>query len=101
VWRRKDICFCGARTLPKTAPMSNPAIPKLIAAPFPCPGEAVHVTRRITDEVCIVPLPWRDTAMIRELFTAFVVLIMTVTATAWLNGGPRLSVQQVEASLAR
>jgi hypothetical protein len=39
--------------------------------------------------------------MIRELFTAFVVLIMTVTATAWLNGGPRLSVQQVEASLAR
>jgi hypothetical protein len=39
--------------------------------------------------------------MIRELFIAFGVLIMTATATAWLNGGPRLSVQQVEASLAR
>jgi hypothetical protein len=39
--------------------------------------------------------------MIRELFIATVVLIITVTATAWLNGGPRLSVQQVEASLAK
>jgi hypothetical protein len=39
--------------------------------------------------------------VIRELIIAFVVLIITVTATAWLNGGPRLSVQQVEASLAR
>jgi hypothetical protein len=38
--------------------------------------------------------------MIRELLIAAVVLIITVT-TAWLNGGPRLSVQQVEASLAR
>ena len=39
--------------------------------------------------------------MIRERLIAAVVLIITVTATAWLNGGPRLSVQQVEASLAR
>ena len=41
--------------------------------------------------------------MIRELFFAFVMLIISVTATAWLNGGPRLSVQQVqvEASLAK
>jgi hypothetical protein len=39
--------------------------------------------------------------MIRELLIAAVALIITVTATAWLNGGPRLSVQQVEASLAR
>ena len=39
--------------------------------------------------------------MIRELLIAAVVLIITVTATAWLNGGPLLSVQQVEASLAR
>jgi len=41
--------------------------------------------------------------MIRELFIALVMLIITVAATAWLNGGPRLSVQQVqvEASLAR
>jgi hypothetical protein len=39
--------------------------------------------------------------MIRELLIAAVVLIITVTATAWLNGGPQLSVQQVEASLAR
>jgi hypothetical protein len=39
--------------------------------------------------------------MIRELLVAFVVLIITVTAIAWLDGGPRLSVQQVEASLAR
>ena len=39
--------------------------------------------------------------MIRELFIAFVMLILTVTATAWLNSGPRLSIQQVEASLAR
>ena len=29
--------------------------------------------------------------MIRELLIAAVVLIITVTATAWLNGGPRLS----------
>ena len=36
--------------------------------------------------------------MLRELLIAAVVLIITVTATAWLNGGPRLSVQQVEAS---
>jgi hypothetical protein len=44
-----------------------------------------------------------DSEMIRELFIAFVVLIITVAATAWLNGGPRLSVQQVqvEASLAK
>ena len=39
--------------------------------------------------------------MIRDLFIALMILILTVTATAWLNGGPRLSVQQVEASLAR
>ena len=39
--------------------------------------------------------------MIRDLFIAFVVLILTVTATTWLNVSPRLSVQQVEASLAR
>ena len=39
--------------------------------------------------------------MIRELLIAAVVLIITVTATAWLNGGTRLSVQQIEASLAR
>ena len=39
--------------------------------------------------------------MIRDLFIAVVMLILTVTATAWLNGGSRLSVQQVEASLAR
>ena len=30
--------------------------------------------------------------MIRELLIGFVVLIITVMATAWLNGGPRLSV---------
>jgi hypothetical protein len=41
--------------------------------------------------------------MIRELFIAFVMLIISVAATAWLNGGPRLNVQQVhiEASLAK
>lgn len=40
--------------------------------------------------------------MIRDLFIAFVVLIITVTATAaWVNSGPRLSVQHVEANLAR
>ncbi len=39
--------------------------------------------------------------MIRDLFIAVAVLILTVTATAWLNSGPRLSVQQVEASVAR
>ena len=39
--------------------------------------------------------------MIRDLFIAFVMLILTVTATVWVNSGPRLSVQQVEASLAR
>jgi hypothetical protein len=35
--------------------------------------------------------------MIRDLFIAFVMLILTVAATAWVNTGPRLSVQQVEA----
>ena len=41
--------------------------------------------------------------MIRELFITLVMLIITVAATAWLNGEPRLSVQQVqvEASLAK
>lgn len=39
--------------------------------------------------------------MIRDLFIALAVLILTVTATAWLNSSPRLSVQQVEASVAR
>jgi hypothetical protein len=39
--------------------------------------------------------------MIRDLFIAFVMLILTVTATVWVNSGPRLRVQQVEASLAR
>ena len=39
--------------------------------------------------------------MIRDLFIAFVVLIITVTATAWVNSGPRLSAQHVEANLAR
>ena len=41
--------------------------------------------------------------MIRELFIAFVMLIITVAATVWLNSGPRLGVQQVqvEASLAK
>jgi hypothetical protein len=39
--------------------------------------------------------------MIRDLFIAFVMLVLTVAATAWVNSGPRLSVQQLEASLAR
>jgi hypothetical protein len=39
--------------------------------------------------------------MIRELFIAFVLLSLTVTVVAWYSGGIRLSVQQVEASLAR
>ena len=39
--------------------------------------------------------------MIRDLFIALVVLTLTVAATAWVNSGPRLSVQQVEASMAR
>ena len=39
--------------------------------------------------------------MIRDLFIALVILIVTVTATAWVNGRPKLTVQQVEASLAR
>ena len=39
--------------------------------------------------------------MIRDLFIALVVLFLTVTATALLNSGPRLSVQQVEANLAK
>jgi hypothetical protein len=46
--------------------------------------------------------PSREGAeMIRDLFIAFVMLVLTVAATAWGNSGPRLSVQQVEASLAR
>ena len=33
--------------------------------------------------------------MIRDLFIALAVLILTVTATAWLNSGPRLSVSRL------
>lgn len=39
--------------------------------------------------------------MIRDLFLALAMLILTVTAAAWLNVTPRLGVQQIEASLAR
>lgn len=39
--------------------------------------------------------------MIRELFIAFVLLSLIVTVTAWFRGGPQLSVQKVEANLAR
>jgi hypothetical protein len=39
--------------------------------------------------------------MMRDLFIAFVMLIVTVTATAWVNSGPKLTVQHVEASLAK
>jgi len=39
--------------------------------------------------------------MIRELSVAFVLLSLTVTVAAWFSSGPRLSVQQVEANLAR
>jgi hypothetical protein len=39
--------------------------------------------------------------MIRDLFIAVVVLIVTVAATAWLNGATHMSVEQVEASVAR
>jgi hypothetical protein len=39
--------------------------------------------------------------MIRDLFIAFVMLTLAVAATAWVNSGPRLSVQQLEASLVR
>ena len=54
---------------------------------------------------CFRSEQWGSAEMIRDLFIAFVVLILTliltVTATTWLNVSPRLSVQQVEASLAR
>ena len=39
--------------------------------------------------------------MIRELFIVFVMLSVTMTVAAWFGSGPRLSVQQVEASLAK
>ena len=39
--------------------------------------------------------------MIRELFIGFMVLSLTMTLAAWFGSGPRLSVQQVEASLAK
>jgi hypothetical protein len=39
--------------------------------------------------------------MIRDLLIAIVMLMLTLAATAWVNSGPRLSVQQLEASLAR
>ena len=39
--------------------------------------------------------------MIRELFIALVLISLTVTVAAWFNGGPGLSIQQVEASVAR
>ena len=39
--------------------------------------------------------------MIRELFIALVLISLTVTVAAWFSGGPGLSLQQVEASLAR
>ena len=39
--------------------------------------------------------------MIRELFIALVLISLTVTVAASFNGGPGLSIQQVEASVAR
>jgi hypothetical protein len=39
--------------------------------------------------------------MMRELFIAFLMLSLTVAVAAWLGGGPRLSVQTIEASLGR
>jgi hypothetical protein len=38
--------------------------------------------------------------MIRDLFIALLIMIVAVTATVWVNSGPKLTVQQVEASLA-
>jgi hypothetical protein len=80
-------------------------------APFSGPESLVH-TRSLADFITTTSafrfsvhtggrLKALKRLTARELFMAFVVLIMTVTATAWLNGRPRLSVQQVEASLAR
>jgi hypothetical protein len=39
--------------------------------------------------------------MIREIFIALVLLSLTVSIVAWYSAGSRLSVQQVEASMAR
>ena len=39
--------------------------------------------------------------MIRELFIASGLISLTVTVAAWFNGGPGLSIHQVEASVAR
>jgi hypothetical protein len=39
--------------------------------------------------------------MIRELFIAFVALVLTVAVAAWLGDGPRLGVQAIEASVSR
>src|SRR4029079_4574072 len=54
----------GVRTLPKIAPMSNPAIPKLIVAPFPCIGGAGHESKAIPTAAIIVT---RRTLHIRDL----------------------------------
>ena len=39
--------------------------------------------------------------MIRELFIALVLISLSVTVAAGFSGGPGLSIQQVEASVAR
>jgi len=39
--------------------------------------------------------------MIREIFIALVLLSLTVSIVAWYSAGSGLSVQQVEASMAR
>jgi hypothetical protein len=42
-----------------------------------------------------------DAEMIRELFMALLLLALLVPIVAWLDSKPRLSVQQIEASLAK
>ena len=43
---------------------------------------------RVSSRFCWTGTIEGGAEMIRELLIAFVVLIITVTATAWLNGGP-------------
>ena len=66
-------------------------------------GYAILGNFLLSVSVLAEPEPSKDSKMIRELFIALAMLIITVAATEWLDGGPRLSVQQVkvEASLAK
>jgi hypothetical protein len=64
---------------------SEQVVPSLTRAAYPL-GAQLLAFRQVT-------------GMIRELFMAFMLLLLTVTIVAWYSGGPRLNSQHVQAGV--